>query len=391
MVSIDGRAHDAQVLLYAPPPRKLPPWVHPVDGSLAGGEFGGRYDRLLRLFAQRHTEDLESQDSFGWRNWGDYQIGTSYINGGQRYEDWANLQYDLPFGLLLAWLRTGDPTLWRYGQASVRHLMDIDLVKFSPYGDKLNGLVYRKGEMARPNSHVSSEPIVDQAFAFRSLLLYHALTGEAWARDLAKQSIERLAWYAARGSFIEWGDRPLAWMLRGVLAGAQHFRGESSYDFAHLADTIVDGIMRFYRKYGQLPGIQPVWQGQLVEGLIQYYELTHRLDVRDVIISHARYLVSQALRRRSDGEFEYLYCFGKHGRVTEGCATAEWSSEYNYGLLWLSSIAYAYSLTKDPALARAARDIFAQAEARLATEGSTRVWSSALGFPHLFLEVFAKP
>ena len=203
----------------------MPLKLHPVDGSLARSPIGDRYDALLKIFAAHYREDLERMDSFGWRNWGDYQIGTSYSDkSGIVVEDWANEQYDLPNGLLMAWLRTGDPALWRYAQASVRHLMDLDLVKFNPFQDKLNGLVYRKGEMRRQRSHFDAEPITDQGFAFRSLLLYYQLTGEVWARDLAKQNIDRLVFYATtRPQFVLNGGRPTAWMLRAALAGAEWF------------------------------------------------------------------------------------------------------------------------------------------------------------------------
>jgi hypothetical protein len=117
----------------------------------------------------------------------------------------------------------------------VRHLMDIDLVKFSPFDEKLNGLVHRKGETSREQSHVTTEPMVDQSFAFRSLLLYHTLTGEEWSLDLAKQLIERLAWYGkTRLSFGLFGDRPAVWLLRGAIAGARYFPEDPATTTARL-------------------------------------------------------------------------------------------------------------------------------------------------------------
>ena len=83
--------------------------------------------------------------------------------------------------------------------------------------------------MPRARSHIGAEPIVDQGFAWRSLLLYYALTGEEWARDLAKQNIDRLVYYATtRPKFVLDGGRPTAWMLRAALAGAEWFPEDRS-------------------------------------------------------------------------------------------------------------------------------------------------------------------
>ena len=124
---------------------------------------------FLKLFAGRVQPELERLDSFGWRNWGDYQIGTSYSDpNGNQIEDWANEQYDLPLGLLLAWMRDGRPGALA-GRPGQRPPPDgPHLVKFSPFQDKLNCLVYRKGEMRRIMSHVDAEPVTDQGSAWRS-------------------------------------------------------------------------------------------------------------------------------------------------------------------------------------------------------------------------------
>jgi hypothetical protein len=384
MIAVDGPASNAVAALYEPPERRLPSWMDPVDGSLATGTAGARYDALLRDLPARVEAELELGDAFGWRNWGDYQIGPSYSTKSGPVEDWANLQYDLASGLLMAWLRTGDQRLWRYAQASVRHLMDVDYVKFSPFPEKLNNLVFRKGEMPKSQSHVGTEPIVDQGFAFRSLLLYHALTGEAWARDLAKEHIDRLAYYGVtRPRFVLAGDRPAAWMLRGALAGARHFSGDRRYDYARIADALVSELLAHYRATGRLPGAQPVWQGQLVEGLVQYHERTRRADVADAIVGHARYLVTDALRRRGDGTWEFLYCSTPGKPV---CPTPAWTSEWNYAFLWLGTLSAAFTLSRDPLFAGRADALFTYAAGRLKAEGGIRHWTSALGFPHLYLE-----
>jgi hypothetical protein len=385
MIAMDGAPVEASAALYAPPRRVLPSEVRPADGSTAQGAVAGRYDALLRLFAKRMPEMLETMDNFGWRNWGDYQIGVSFTTERGAFEDWANLQYDLPGGLMLAWIRTGDPALWHFAQASVRHLMDMDLVKFYPFKDKLNGLVYRKGEMARARSHVDAEPITDQGFAYRSLLLYYRLTGEEWAADLAKHNIDRLVYYAAPGSrFVLNGDRPTAWMLRSALAGAENFPRDSTHNYQATADSIVDQLVQYYKANKHLPGAQPVWQGQMVEGLAEFHRRTGRADVAEVIVGHMRHLLSDCTRALPDGRYEFTYCHTPGGG---DCAVAQWTDGDNYLFLWLSGIAYAYKLSNDPFFKKWADTLFAYGEAKMRDHADIRPWTSLLAYPHLFLEL----
>ena len=384
MISLEASPAGARTALYAPPSRRLPEQVHAIDGSTAAGPVGARYDALLRVFAERLPEMLEHMDNFGWRNWGDYQIGVSYAKDGAITEDWANLQYDLPGGLLLAWLRTGDPELWRVAQASVRHLMDIDLVKFYPFMEKLNGLVYRKGEMPANRTHITAEPITDQGYAFRSLLLYYRLTGEEWAADLAKQNIDRLVYYAVtRPNFILNGGRPTAWMLRSALAGSENFPAEREL-YQTVTDAVVNKLLKYYTENKRLPGKQPVWQGQILEGLAEYHRRTGRADVADMIVGYTRYLVTDCTRTRRDGRYEFMYCHTPGGSE---CPVAQWTDEDNYPFLWLSAIAYAYKLTGDPIFKKWQDALFTYGETKMKEHTDLRSWTSALAYPHLFLEL----
>ena len=387
MIALDGAPATASEVLYAPPSRALPAKVHGADGSLARGPVADRYDALLKTFVLHFAQAQERTDNFGWRNWGDYQIGNSYTDKKDGpVEDWANLQYDLPSGLLLAWLRTGDPRLWRWAQASVRHLMDIDLVKFNPFVEKMNGLVYRKGEMTRARSHIEAEPIVDQGFAWRSLLLYHALTGEAWARDLAKQNIDRLVYYAqTRPKYVQEGGRPTAWMLRAALAGVEWFPEDRQHAYQATADQIVRALVDYYKEHRRLPGRQPVWEGQIVEGLAEYHRRTGRADVAAVIVGEMHHLLTDGVRRRADGGWDFRYCYDEK----RDCPA--WTDDENYLYLWLGPIAYAGTLSHDPAFARWADALFAYGERKIVRRRDVRGWTSLLGFPHLYLELSDAP
>jgi hypothetical protein len=173
-------------------------------------------------------------------------------------------------------------------------------------------------------------------------------------------------------------------MLRGVLAGAHHFPRDAKWNYAAIADGVVKQLLGYYAAHRKLPGAQPVWQGQMVEGLVQYHQRTGRADVAEAIVGHVRYLLTEAVRRRPDGVLEFMYCFTP-GR--KECPVPQWSAEDNYPFLWLSSIAAAARLSRDPFFAKWADTLFAYAEARMRDHHDTRTWTSALGFPHLYLEL----
>jgi len=385
--STDGSTSNCLNVLYQPPSRYLPSWVDPIEGSIAEGTAGTRFNALLETFKIKYEADLESMDNFGWKNWGDYQISSSYQSGGNLMQSWANLQYDMPTGLLIAWIRTGDQDLWRYAQASIRHLMDIDTTKFSSFHPKFNGGGYRKGDMKLSTSHFGAEVVIPFSYAFRSLLIYYELTGEEWARDIAKQSIDNLTYLEVTNP--KWaagaGDRDAGWMLRAILEGEKHFPNDPTYDYQSIADNLADKLVAFYQENGKLPGNQPVWQGQMVESLALYHRATGRSDVADAIIGHVDYLLNDALRLNGD-TYELLYCYGDD--ISSSCPTANWSTEYNYLLLWLSSITYAYQLTGDPYYANWAETLFTYCEEKLQTESKTRNWSSLLSFPFLYVDSF---
>jgi hypothetical protein len=377
MIAIEGPSAAAAAALYAPPARTLPAGWSAVDGTLAPNP---RYDALLKTFAAHVNTSLESMDNFGWRNWGDFQIGTSYTLKGENVEEWANLQYDLPMGLLMAWMRTGDQDLWNLAQASVRHLMDLDMVKFSPFEEKLNGLVYRKGEMPRRRSHIDAEPIVAEGFGFRSLLLYYHLTGEEWARDLAKQTIDRLAYYVrTRPQFVLFGGRQTAWMLRGPIAGAAEF-GKDPYQA--IADTVVKQIVDYFNANGRLPGNQPVWQGQILEGLAIYHQRNPRPDVAKVIVEGARKLLTDDVRRAPDGQYEFMYCLPEQQK---DCGDT-WSKDENYLYLWLGGLAYAGQISRDAFFTKWTDTLFSYGETKMRERRDLRAWTSMLGFPYYYLE-----
>jgi hypothetical protein len=57
--------------------------------------------------------------------------------------------------------------------------------------------------------------------------------------------------------------------------------------------------------------------------------------------------------------------------------------------LWLSAVAAAYRLSNDPFFAKWGEQLFAFGESMMREHRDTRSWSSALAFPHWFVELWS--
>ncbi len=391
----------------APPARSLPASWSAFDGTLVPH---ADYDALVARAAAEIARNDQGDDNYGWRGYGDYQIGTSYAADGETVEDWGGLQYDLGSGLLVAWLRTGEPALWHRARAALRHQMDVGMAKFWPYAPKRSGHLYRKGECPTPNIITCDEPLPDFGFGYRGFLLWQHLTGEAWAGELARQEIDALAYFSARSggtrrSQTDWllgiGSRPAAWILRGLLAGDQHLPDGGTRYFAENGEDIdfpvgtpyrellreqLDVLLPKIEEVGHFPSDQPVWSGQGLEALAMIHAA--RIDaaaepaLRRAVLASCDDLLASL--RWSGLGYEFLY-------DREG-GDAEWTEEQNYGWLWLSGIAYCADLQPSGAYAETADDLFDHLVSHYAgaSEIATREWSAILAYPGYYLASLAQ-
>ncbi len=324
-----------------------------------------RYEDLVSLTREGIPSNMEQDDSFGWRSFGDYTVSTSYGNGT---ENWGNNQHFQLFGYLVQYLRTQDKKWWYLGEAATRHMMDIDFVKFHPFREKYNGTIHRKGECGPRRTHVCTEPIMDMSFAPPVALLYYHLTGDPWAKEVAFMGIKAQSNFlsqealgklspsilgslseilgvlsGSRLDFISKGGRPTAWVLKGLLAGYQETGDQQYIQLAKIMVSRIlerqdpvtgsllqppDGNASFSEK---APSIQPVWLGWTIDALIEYYWITKEEQVRDAIVGLARFIRDYTLRfqKYSDGPYLpdkdkdhryilYVWTYEKNPSVKDG-------------------------------------------------------------------------
>jgi len=397
------RSQEAMTAIKAPPAYpSLPDWWSPFDGALAAHSD---YDALIAGAYRSITDSDGLEDSFGWRGYGDYQIGISYSADDVAYQNWGGLQIDLTTGLLLGWMRSGDDRLWHRARAALRHQMDLAMAKFEPYAPKRSGHLLRKGACPKNNLITCQEPIPEFGYGYRGFLLWHHLTGEEWAKELAWQQIDALAYFGARTGdtprsindwLIEEGSRPGGWILKALVTGAAVFpEGTRRHDqagegvrlpkgtrYGKLLGELLDSFVPYINdEIGHYPSAQPVWSGQGIEGLAMAYLQpgnAYRTEaLKRAIIASCEDLVA-SMDWGIDG---YTFVYDRED------GDVEWTDELNYGWLWLSPLAACAEIEGQGRFADAADDLF---EANLSYYSSTdevsiRQWSSLLGFGGYYL------
>ncbi len=335
------------------PPKTLsfPSWWNPLDGVITKEAL---YTQLMDKTSHIIRKEDEVSNNYGWMNWGDYQIGNSYNDRktGKPTEDWGALQYDLSLGLILSWMQTKDPYLWNRGRASVRSAMDIQIAKFEPYGQKISGGGIRKGSCVE-NYHWCHAPIPEFNYHTRSLLLYSHLTGEQWPKDIAQMVIDNSAYFSfSRQDWTVTHARVLAWSLRNLVYGAKVFPKGTKYMDTHeggshkimakgtsykqLLNTLVSRAALEIKKADQLPIQQPVWGGQIIEGLIIAYESglldnNVKTETYDAIKISLKAFINKQLRSDGKGGYEMSYYIER----------GQWADAATYGWFWVNNLAWA--------------------------------------------------
>ena len=160
------------------------------------------YERRLDASVERvfvgHRERFRE---YGMMNFGDWY--------GERGYNWGNMEYDTPFVLLAQGLRRGNPALFELGQQAARHNMDVDTVHYHSDPAYVGGVYahcightgwyYPSGfkPPATPRGGCSAGHMWN-----RGTFLYHFLTGDPRARDVAVQVSDHNAEYCTRNYTI---------------------------------------------------------------------------------------------------------------------------------------------------------------------------------------------
>lgn len=391
----------ASFLKQAPAAASNPSWWSIYDGILSPSADYDRYVARTPALMQRADDD---RNNYGWREYGDYQIGAPYYDGeGLLHQDWGSNQYDLATGLALAWIRSGNQQSWERFRSAVRFQMDSGISKFQPIRAKHGGAGRRKGDCTHARRIICQEPIIEYSQGFRSLLLYHHYTGEQWAKDIAKMQIDGLAYNANRDLdvrfYVERGDRGPIWILKGLLMGIKVFpEGTSHYSkntfkdlpvgtsYRTLLDRYMAALLDTSDEAGHYPGDQPVWKGQIYGVFAEYH---------DILVAEGNTSLAARVKQRILRDVDtymnswYRVNNGQH-QVMYQISSSNWYNSGNYPWLWIDAVSIAYRLSGEQKYANFANQMYTEADRLFSAENveSPRNWSSVLTYTGVYFETF---
>lgn len=160
-----------------------------------GGTYGGR-------------------QMYGWENYGDIAWGDGY----------SSLHYDMPFGTLINWYRTGDYAFFDMGRDMCTHRRDYDQNHTTHHtSSRRGGQMYEKGfTHGNYNAPEASHTWV------HGLLLYYVTTGDEGAYESALEVGEFYNRQQPENWSGWWGSRILGWQLEG-LTNLWNYIGDPAY------------------------------------------------------------------------------------------------------------------------------------------------------------------
>lgn len=160
-----------------------------------------QYEACFDRCFENHLKDRERRRTFGWMHWGDWF--------GERYLNYGNNEYDLPWAMGVQWMRTGNRRVFDRGLQMARHYSTVDTIH-GAFADRLRGRVWTHcyNHLGSPQPiealHFPEDDERAQAYIkrYRRMIrgaidaqghiyepgnfLYGMLTGERWLTETAE-------------------------------------------------------------------------------------------------------------------------------------------------------------------------------------------------------------
>ena len=274
------------------------------------------------------------------RHWGDYPYG----------DNWCNGYYDAAQGMAGEYLMSGDPRWLDHLEATVRHVIDVDVCHASAAHPEWVGAKHC-GECG-PN-HTSSPPW-NAMQRIRGWLAYWRLTGDRDAREAAL-GVADTAVRAKRCIGNCSSVRDHAGVL-DCLTAAYDETWEPRYleaarKVAHDAMSRIDRRRGCYAEvHGNISyrGNVPWMCVQLSEPMYHYYRQSGDVDAAIAVVGLAESILTENRTRDVPGDV-YGYSHNPHFKKTA-----------NYHVLIAPAILYAYELTGDEYYLTNARAMYRQ-------------------------------
>ncbi len=318
-----------------------------VDPQYAAGALGlgaRRPDRLPRIeqmfdenfgWVDRH---IDLQKSYGKFDYGDvryFTAGSDYLTGpGTKWGDmgemaregyWHNNERDLLLGLILYYIRTGNPEAWKRCEIAARHALDVDIRHFPHWGMWTHS--YGHCYLALGDG---GEP--DHSWLL-GLLEWAAISGDPVASTWVMNCGERLA--GLKIDFEQADARTGAVFLHMMCQCYLH-TGTASYLAAARPAAAA------FRKLQNVNGSWPAYMGNLkqprIDGFVEHAVMA--------LSDHYSIELAPELRETIDRALVYLFGQQGDGKVDPG----------ESGLA-VYALARMFETTGDPKYAKTARSV----------------------------------
>jgi len=326
-----------------------PPALFDPDYACATGAFGpaaphdaARFPELT-AFMQKTYGDIPGSMFYttGIRHWGDLPYN---VEEGT----WRNGYYDTQQGLFSEYLITGDPRWFDHLEASVRHIMDIDVcyasVEHPDWVGSIHGL-YSK-------DHSTGDPW-NPTQRMKGMLNYARLTGDRDARAAALGVADSAL--AAKRAIGAVSVRDHAGVLYALTSAYDETRDpkylEGARELAHDAMKRIDPRRGTYAEihgnYGYRGNV-PWMVAQLMEPMYDYYRQSGDLAAAEAVVGMAESILAENRTRGVDGDV-YGYSHNPHFKKSS-----------TYHILIAPAVLYAYELTGDDEFLKQGRAMYNQ-------------------------------
>jgi len=265
----------------------------------------------------------------GFRNWGDNPYGAP--------PQWCNGYYDAQQGLASEYLMSGRPIWFDHLEATVRHIIDVDVCHASASHPDWIGSIH---DAHSGPDHAGAGPWCTTQRT-RGTLAYWRLSGDLDARETAL-AVADSAVRTKRG-IGSTSVRDHAGILYCLTAAYDETHDlkylQAARELVHDALSRIDGRRGCYAEvHGNVSyqGNIPWLCAQLAEPLYYYYRQSGEVNAAIAVAGLAESILTEECDRTVPGDV-YGYTFNPHN----------WYKNTNYHVLIAPTVFYAYELTGD--------------------------------------------
>ncbi|MCD6360535.1 MAG: hypothetical protein J7M38_06665, partial [Armatimonadetes bacterium] len=300
---------------------------------------------FMREGLERLREGERQRQEYSWMNYGD-----TY---GERYVNWTNQEYDLQWGLLVNYARSGDVAFFDRALEAALHTISIDMINWSNnpdvYGILKEHALWHTGGFDTPR-------IPDAPYWFdrgtwntghvwtQGTYMAYCLTGERRYYESISKLAEFLATSRTR-AMERWVHRNYGWMPIAVL-GAYHTTGNPYYLNAarFFAQVVIDrqdpgtgALIHPISECRHIPrhmGGKSFMTGIVMAGLTMLDQIEPRDDVERALVLCGDWLWARMWNAERGG-FRYAQC-------------PQYDDHAGYGNMVCLGLARAYEISRKP-------------------------------------------